>query len=197
MKTFLLLSAALLAVPAGASADDLSNRAFQIQYDESGIHSLRRTNDVHDTDYIAPRGALGRLLIRYRTTVNGDWRELADLLPQPSNSADTIRYALGVRMPALAERSSASAVRGAGGLRALNDGEVPIVAARGGRGRGGRPSARPTPALFTWSGSRGTTQWVQYTFPDEQEVSRVEVFWAAGPDAGGASLPRSWRLLYE
>ncbi|HSC28647.1 MAG TPA: DUF5695 domain-containing protein, partial [Vicinamibacterales bacterium] len=53
-------------------------------------------------------------------------------------------------------------------------------------------------ALFTWSGSRGPTQWVQYTFPDEEEVSHVEVFWASTAGGPGAtSPPASWRLLYQ
>ena len=51
-----------------AAADNLANQSFKIVYDAQGIRSLKRTNDVHDTDYIQANGALGRLLIRYRTT---------------------------------------------------------------------------------------------------------------------------------
>jgi hypothetical protein len=51
-----------------AAADDLANQSFKIVYDAQGIRSLKRTNDVHDTDYIQANGSLGRLLIRYRTT---------------------------------------------------------------------------------------------------------------------------------
>ena len=43
--------------------------------------------------------------------------------------------------------------------------------------------------VFTWAGARGPSQWVQYTFPDDQEVSRVDVFWIRPPD--------SWRLVYQ
>ena len=43
-----------------AHAQELANEAFRIQYDESGIRSLRRAKDVHDTDYIAANGRLGR-----------------------------------------------------------------------------------------------------------------------------------------
>jgi len=48
---------ALLLAPSSALAQQISNDAFQIQYDESGLRSLRRTNDIHDTDYIAQNGA--------------------------------------------------------------------------------------------------------------------------------------------
>jgi hypothetical protein len=43
--------------------------------------------------------------------------------------------------------------------------------------------------LFTWAGSRGATQWVQYTFPGDEIVSRAEVFWT--------TPPQSWRLVYQ
>ncbi len=119
-----------------AAADDLANQSFKIVYDAQGIRSLKRTNDVHDTDYIQANGSLGRLLIRYRTTPNGDWREMRELILQPqSGQSSTITYLLGALQPTLASRSSPSAAVGVAGLRGLNDGQVPIVAAPGGRGR--------------------------------------------------------------
>ena len=83
-----------------------------------------------------------------------------------------------------------AAAIGVAGLRGLNDGLVPAPPAAGG-GRGGGPvGAGGAPAfdgpLFTWSGARGTTQWAQYTFPDDQEISQVDVFWVRPPE--------SWRL---
>jgi hypothetical protein len=89
----------------------------------------------------------------------------------------------------MAARASGSAVQGVGGIRALNDGLVP--AASGG-GRGGGAGLNGVPAdvpVFTWSPSRGATQWVQYTFPAEETIDRTEVFWTAAP--------RSWRVLYQ
>jgi hypothetical protein len=181
----------LTAVP--LHAQQLSNDAFQLQYDDSGVSSLRRSNDVHDTDYIAANGRLGRLLIRYRTAVNGDWRELREML-LTGHTDGSVTYTLGARLPTLASRASAHAQTGAGGLRGLNDGVVPEPPRAGGRGggRGGGPGAGPVSfagPLFTWSGSRGETQWVQYTFPDDEEIAKVEVFWV--------QAPQSWRLLYQ
>lgn len=184
------LAAALLLLAASrveAGAQQLTNPAFQIQYDASGIRSLKRTNDVHDTDYIAAGGALGPVLVRFRTTPNGDWQELREMLMEASGRGGTVEYTLGTVRPTLASRSAPSAQVGAGGLRALNDGQVP-----------GAGAAARDAALFTWSGARGGTQWVQYTFPVEEEVSRVEVFWVATAGAPNpAAPPRSWRLLYQ
>lgn len=75
---------AALATP--AAADDLSNRAFQLNFDASGITSLKRTGDLADTDYIAAGGALGRLSVRCRTSPHGDWKELRDLLLKPGSA---------------------------------------------------------------------------------------------------------------
>ncbi len=183
-----------------ASAAELANRAFQIQYDGSGIRSLKRTNDVHDTEYIGASGALGSVVIRYRSTPNGFWRELRELIgPETQVGAQSVTYRVGTLLPTLAAKSTASAAVGAGGLRALNDGQVPASAGRGGGsgGRGGGPGAPGGAAqvpVFTWSGARGQTQWVQYTFPTEEEVSRAEVFWVADANV---TLPQSWRLLYR
>lgn len=180
----------VMASLAPAAADELANGVFRIQYDASGIRSLQRTNDVHDTDYIAANGRFGRLLIRYRATPNGNWRELREML-MTERAGQTIRYTVGTLTPTLASRSSMSAAVGVAGLRGLNDGRVP-AAPPGGRAVGpGRAGAGPPEdvPLFSWSGSRGPTQWVQYTFPDELEVSRIELFWVRPPD--------SWRLLYQ
>ena len=179
-----------------AKAEDLSNRAFQIKYDGSGITSLKRTGDVADTDYIAANAAFGRLLVRYRAARNGDWKELRDLLPGAASAAE-IRYRLGVVPPGLATRASGSAVQGVAGLRGLNDGIVPRPAA-GGRGAGpGAGGAAADVPIFTWPAARpstapgagGATQWVRYTFPTEETIGRTEVFWTAAP--------QSWRVLYQ
>ena len=177
-----VLGGALLAPP--AHAQTLAGGAFQVQYGASGLASLKRTADVADTDYIASNGRLGPLIVRYRTTPNGDWKELRDLI-ETKRSPRGVTYELGAFGPTLASRASGSAVQGVAGLRGLNDGLVPSTG-RGGRGAG---AAGPDLPIFTWSPARGATQWVRYTFPDEQTIGHTEVFWTASP--------ASWRLLYQ
>ena len=191
------------AAPNGQSGDELSNHAFQIRYDASGLRSLERTNDLHDTDYIAANGALGRLLVRYRTAPHGDWRELRGMIMRTQTAAArSVEYVLGTFTAPLASKVSPSAERGVGGLRALNDGLVPIAPSADGRGRidpAGAALPAPVPT-FAWttepnepgSGGPGTvasTRWVQYTLPTEDEVRRIEVFWL--------NAPQRWRLLYQ
>ncbi|MEO5895029.1 MAG: DUF5695 domain-containing protein [Vicinamibacterales bacterium] len=187
---FVLVASALIAVAAPCLAQDLSNDAFTIRYDASGVRSLKRTNDIADTDYIAANGTLGRLLIRYRTTRNGDWRELREMLMDANEPGRFVSYTMGMLQPTLASRSSGSAATGAAGVRGLNDGMVPPSPATTGRGAApGPPAAATDWPLFTWNGSRGANQWVQYTFADDQEISSADVFWVRAP--------KSWRLVYQ
>jgi hypothetical protein len=50
---------------------------------------------------------------------------------------------------------------------------------------------------FDWWNTRGTTEWVQYTFDKPHAISRSEVFWFDDSTrGGGCAVPASWRLLY-
>src|SRR3954471_16206295 len=195
------MAMAMLAVAAAASGDDWSNRSFQLQYDANGVTSLKRTGDVADTDYIAAGGALGRLIVRYRTTANGDWKELRELMlaRRATATSSELVYTLGAPLPTLESRASGSAVQGVAGIRGLNDGVVPRASGAGGRGGGPGPAPGLAPdiPIFTWTPSRpspalgtgGATQWVQYTFPTDETIGRTQVFWTVAP--------QSWRLLYQ
>jgi hypothetical protein len=196
-------AALLISFCGSTAAQDLSNQSFTLRYDGTGVRSLKRTADKYDTDYIAANAALGRLLIRYRSAPNGDWHELRDPMPIPNASHGAVEYVLGILQPTLASKASPAAARGAGGLRALNDGILPS----GGFGRGrsdefltfpGFPVQEvptftfPTGAVEPGSGGtdpEGATRWVQYTFPTVEQISRSDVFWVVPPKA--------WRILYQ
>jgi hypothetical protein len=129
-RYFCAISALILAGQVGIAAAELSNRAFQIQYDARGIRSLKRTNDIHDTEYLAANGVLGRLLIRYRSTPNGHWRELREMASRESQSvSNSVSYQLGEHLPSLAAKSITRAEVRSRGLRALNDSQVPVTGA--------------------------------------------------------------------
>ena len=50
---------------------------------------------------------------------------------------------------------------------------------------------------FDWWNTRGTTEWVQYSFEKPHTVSRSGVFWFDDSTrGGGCAVPASWRLLY-
>ncbi len=168
----------LLLLPAAAGAQELRNNAFNIRYDDEGIVSLRRTNDVADTEYIANGGSLGRVVARYRTSPQGEWRDVGYLKLAGAPAANRIDYRVGDLLKTLAAQSRVSASETVPGLATVNDGIVPLPdGGRGGRGGRGAPSA----AVF-----EGGTHWIEYDFPQTETVSEAAVYWA-----GGAGLRRA------
>lgn len=161
-------------------AGELADGYFQLRFDGDGVRGLRRVGDVADTDYVANGAAFGRVLVRYRTAANGDWRELREVVLGEQEAGRSVSYQLGSRARPLAARSSVSAPLGASGVRALADGLVPGKPVRG-------VAAAEVP-VFTLSGEHGTRQWAQYTFPEAAEVAAAELFWV--------HPPKSWRLVY-
>jgi hypothetical protein len=198
-----IVAAALL--PEAAVGQMLSNRSFNIQYGEQGITSLRRTNDIYETEYLTQGGVLGNVFIQYRTGREAGWKTAREIGPGPAAApgSNTVNYMIGMLMPTLPQLSTASASVNGTSLASLSDGRFPPVAVPGSRGsasgpRGGRGGAPAAPDAFTWQGERGSTQWVQYTFPGAQEVSTVQVYWASDDAANPAvRVPASWRLLYQ
>ena len=92
-RAFLIAVAAVLTVGGAGPAlgQELRGSSFEIQHDHRGIRSLKRIADIHDTDYIAAYGRLGRLAIRYRRTPSGDWQELQEMLSTTSWAASVRR----------------------------------------------------------------------------------------------------------
>ncbi|HEX3876708.1 MAG TPA: DUF5695 domain-containing protein, partial [Bryobacteraceae bacterium] len=168
---------------------------------DEGIVSLRHTNDVADTEYIANGASFGRVVARYRTSPQGEWREIGQLKLDGDATGNRLQYRVGELLKTLAAQSQVSASSNVPGLTAVNDGSVlPNFGGRAGRG-----GAAAAAALFQ-GGAEGGTHWVQYVFPQNQSVSEAAVYWAApvanqgrGQAAPPAALqaPRSWRLLYR
>ncbi len=50
--------------------------------------------------------------------------------------------------------------------------------------------------FYHWWPHKGTTEWIQYDFPEVSEVSTVEVYWFDDTGIGECRLPASWRVLY-
>lgn len=48
---------------------------------------------------------------------------------------------------------------------------------------------------YNWWPKRGTTEWAQYDFGNERDVSSVDVYWFVEKN-GEVGLPASWRVLY-
>jgi hypothetical protein len=53
-----------------------------------------------------------------------------------------------------------------------------------------------TPHMDWWP-RNGTTEWLQYTFPESATVKGVEVYWFQDSPNGGCALPASWHIEYR
>jgi len=51
--------------------------------------------------------------------------------------------------------------------------------------------------FFYWWPHKGTTEWIQYDFPQPAEVSIVDVYWFDDTGIGECRLPKSWKILYR
>ncbi|MBN2182639.1 MAG: hypothetical protein JW715_12065 [Sedimentisphaerales bacterium] len=166
----------------------ISNSVFDILYSDEGITSLKRVNDLHDTNYIAADNALGSLIVRYRIINENEWREASEIMPAVEQADNQISYTLGKLMPTLTEKSTVSSSSESGNLRALNDGRIPFA---------GRFQRRQQTPVFTMQSSNDEPRWVQYNFPEMTEVETSQVYFITGENEDSPQLPKSWRLLYR
>jgi len=67
---------------------------------------------------------------------------------------------------------------------AVNDGEEPA-------------SSSDPASYFDWWPEKGKTEWIEYTFPKESTVSRVQVYWFDDTGGGEVRVPASCRVLYK
>lgn len=51
---------------------------------------------------------------------------------------------------------------------------------------------------FTWWDRKGSTEWVEYDFPEARTLSQARLYWFDdGATGGGCRIPESWKLLYK
>jgi hypothetical protein len=66
----------------------------------------------------------------------------------------------------------------------FNDGELP-------------PSSDDSASYFDWWPTKGTSEWIEYTFQKPTTVSEVEVYWFDDTGRGEVRVPASWRIFYR
>ena len=85
--------------------------------------------------------------------------------------------------PTLAYRGTLTVSGGRGG-EAINDQLLPSN------------SNDPSLPRFHWWPKKGTTEWVQYHFPEPERISEVTTFWFDDSGSGECRVPASWEILY-
>ena len=196
----------LLLLPAAVQAQNLRNSAFNIQYNDEGIVSLRRTNDVADTEYIANGSSLGPVVARYRTSPQGEWRDISHLKLAGEPTGNKIQYRLGrpAQDPGGPERSQRLG-RPFRALPPLTTAPWPPIG--GGRGGGRRRSCRDRSHFPGWRRWRHALDPIRLP-ADRNGLGSRRLLGRrrreSGPRPGAGALrrrfpqaPRSWRILYK
>src|SRR6266567_2061417 len=181
----ILLLAIICLQSAASLGQQLSNSDFRLAYSGQGLSSLRRVQDLFDTNYIAGGRALGDVYIRYRTNGQSTWKEGLSAMAV-TGVGQRVSYKIGRTVPTIANSSHTSSSIGPWGLDALNDQIEP------------QSSSDTDVPFFAWGDRHGSQEWVQYDFETGKEISSAEVYWAIGSrDEFKWSLPVSWRLQYQ
>jgi hypothetical protein len=142
-----------------------------------GVEVVRAVNPS-----AALNGAAGKLaditVIPYYAWAHRKMGEMAVWLPRKSGARPA---------PTLAatSRASASFVYELDTPTALNDGIEPSS------------SADESIPRCCWWDHLGTTEWVEYDFPQAATVQGVDVYWFDDEPTGRCRVPASWRVLYR
>ncbi len=167
-------------------SQQLENDQFKIAFSPAGVSSLKRVQDVFDTDYILGGRSLGDVVVRYRAAHGEAWEEISSGTSVSQHSPGEVTYQIGRAVPTLATASRANSSIGPWGLRPLNDQAEP---------KNSRDKNIP---FFTWGDKHGSEEWVEYDFHEPKEVSSVEAYWAIGSyEDYKWDLPVSWKIQYR
>jgi len=95
-------------------------------------------------------------------------------------------YASPLPAPTIASRAKVTSSECSGPLSTVNDQLVP------------EKSFSKEYGHIHWWPKKNTTEWIQYDFEKEEEVSGVKVFWFDDEEINaGCRVPESWKILYK
>src|ERR1700684_3571833 len=167
-----------------AFSQQIENDQFKIGFSPAVLTSLKRVQDVFDTDYVLGGRNLGDVLVRYRAPGEA-WKEISSGTSVSQRSPREVTYQISRAVPTIATASRANSSIGPWRVRALNDQVEP---------KNSRDKGIP---FFAWGDRHGTEEWVEYNFHGPKQVSSVEVYWAIGSyEEYKWDLPVSWKIQY-
>lgn len=183
----LVLISFLFLTSPSAIAQSAPDSEFRLTFSSFGLTSLKHVSDKYDTDYIARGHAVGDLFIRYRATGDKDWEKASGAVFDSGDSPGQsgVSFTIGKLIPTLATRARLSASVRSQAVQALTGQLLP------------ENSLDEEVPRYFWYDRDGTSEWVQYSFPQAAEVHSVQIYWALHEeDRNPGKLPQSWHLLY-
>lgn len=170
---------------AGPQAKKVASGTFQVEFSGRGLSSLMKAGDIYPTDYVLSSNAIGDVFVTYRRTGEKEYRQLKDA---ELKQAGPERFVYRIYPPyqSFLSRVRISASTQARSLQVLTD-SLPVVDSRSRAG-----------GYLAFTGRKGTTEWVQYDFPEPATVSAAEVYWLDDSELNGPyKVPVGWRILYK
>ncbi len=179
LSVFFILSALC------SAEQTISNENFVLVFDDDGLKSLKRPNDVYDTDFILDRNNIGDVFVSYKTPDSNDWRKIHKANLQKVNNNEAL-YDISIPTTSFLSQARPSASARSRAVYALND-EAYI-----------EDSSNRASGFLAFRNRQETKQWAQYDFPKPVTVNAVEVYWFDDHNIDGPyCVPKSWRLLYK
>nr|WP_321454232.1 beta-L-arabinofuranosidase domain-containing protein [uncultured Carboxylicivirga sp.] len=99
--------------------------------------------------------------------------------------SNELRSTRPVQQPTLASESKVEASHMVKAISAVNDRLLPKD-----------ENDRSVP-YYHWWPKQGTTEWISYTFPEENTVSSSSVIWYDDAPWGGCRIPKAWKIYYK
>lgn len=164
----------------------INSGLFELEYSGQGLTGLKRAGDLYPTDYILGHSRMGEAIIAYREAgSDGEYSMLRDGELEKAGG-NRLTYRLNPPYVPFLRRVKTSASSPLQAGQVLVDPQpVPDSKSRVG-------------GYVAFRDRRGTTEWVQYEFPEPATVSAAGVYWLDDSALNGPyKVPASWRLLYR
>jgi hypothetical protein len=58
-------------------------------------------------------------------------------------------------------------------------------------------SSTDTSSFYDWLPKKGSSEWIQYDFPQKTTLHSTDVYWFAEASGRQIKLPKDWKLLYR
>ncbi|MCX8161260.1 MAG: DUF5695 domain-containing protein [Candidatus Saccharicenans sp.] len=168
-----------------ATVKKINSGSFQLEFSGRGLSSLRKTADIYPTDYVLGGNVIGDVIVSFKPAGQKDYLRLKDAELKQAGP-ERLVYRLYPPYQSFLSRVRITASTQARFPQVLID-DLPVVDSKSRSG-----------GYLAFSGRKGTTEWVQYDFPEPASVSAAEVYWLDDSELNGPyKVPVKWQILYR
>ena len=162
------------------------NQALQVEWKPSLLNGVevvrtRATASWYDAAGRIQQKAVEATAIPYYSWANRGQGQMEVWIANAKDKVHPIPYPTLAMRSAVAVSGDTVTPNGVKDPKMIADGEDPA-------------SSSDENSCFDWLPKRGTTEWVQYSFPHPAKVSEAQVYWFQD---GRVKAPAGWRILFK